>query len=281
MMVPRNIFRDNAAKYAELGWAIFPLTVGDKVPMRGTNGLHDASADRAQIDAWSMAHPGANIALRCGKVSGVIVIDPDPRNGSVETLAKLAREGKTFPDIPEASTPRDGRHKCFAYDERVRISKADALGPGVDVKTDGGYIVLPPSWWARQGAGYRWIVPPRGNCLSPLPRWVIQALQPKPAQKRSPSTLIDIGNLSGYRRQAVADLQDLAQQMAQLGDGRHTAPFTMACRIGKYHAHGLLTAAEIEDAFIAASASNDALSKYAEKDLITQIRNGLRRATSD
>jgi hypothetical protein len=282
IMHSRNIFRDNAAKYAELGWAIFPLTAGDKVPMRGTNGLHNASNDRAQIEAWSLRHPDANIAIRCGKASNVVVIDCDPRNGSDETVAKLARVGKTFPDTcPEASTPRAGRHLYCAYDERVQASKVHALGPGVDLKTDGGYIVLPPSWWAKQDAGYRWIVPPRGNCLPPLPRWVIQALQPKPAPKRAPSTPIDTSNLSGYRRQAVADLQDLAQQMATLGDGRHTAPFSMACRIGKYRAHGLLTDAEIESAFLDASTSNEALSKYTEKDLITQIRNGIRRATSD
>jgi hypothetical protein len=50
MAYPRNIFRDNAVKCAELGWAIFPLVVGDKVPMGGTNGLHDAFSDRAQIE---------------------------------------------------------------------------------------------------------------------------------------------------------------------------------------------------------------------------------------
>jgi len=110
---------------------------------------------------------------------------------------------------------------------------------------------------------------------------VIQALQPKPEPKRLPSTPIDVGNLSGYRRQAVTDLQELAQQMAQIGDGRHTAPFSMACRIGKYRAHGFLTDDEIESAFIEASRANGALSKYAVKDLMAQIRNGLRRATSD
>jgi hypothetical protein len=282
MALDRNIFRDNAAKYGELGWEIFPLTVGDKVSMCGTNGLRDASSDRGQHEVWSLRYPDANIAIRCGGISNVVVIDFDPRNGSHETVAKLAREGKTFPDTcPEASTPRGGRHLYCAYDERVRVSKAGALGPGIDIKTDGGYIVLPPSWWAKQGAGYRWLVPPRGSRLPPLPRWVIQAVQPKPQPKRLPSTPLDVGNLSGDRRQAVADLQKLVQEMAQLGDGRHTAPFSMACRIGKYRAHGMLTDAEIESAFIEASASNGALSKYAAKDLIAQIRNGLRRATSD
>jgi hypothetical protein len=55
----------------------------------------------------------------------------------------------------------------------------------------------------------------------------------------------------------------------------------MACRVGKYQAHGFLSSAEIEGALLNASASNGALTKYALKDLTKQIANGLRRAQSD
>jgi len=77
-------------------------------------GLHDASSERAQLEALALRYPDANIAIRCGEVSNVVVIDCDPRNGSDETVAKLAREGKTFPDTVEAASPRGGDHKYFA-----------------------------------------------------------------------------------------------------------------------------------------------------------------------
>jgi bifunctional DNA primase/polymerase-like protein len=54
-------------------------------------------------------------------------------------------------DTVAAGSPRDGRHLYFAYDARVTTSKANALGPGIDVKTDGGYIVAPPSFWHGNG----------------------------------------------------------------------------------------------------------------------------------
>jgi hypothetical protein len=66
-----------------------------------------------------------------------------------------------------------------------------------------------------------------------------------------------------------------------LTDGRHQAPFSMACVIGKYRAHGFLSDTEIEDALLDASTANGALSKYALKDLRSQIRNGLRKAQAD
>ena len=69
--------------------------------------------------------------------------------------------------------------------------------------------------------------------------------------------------------------------MSHMADGRHQAPFAKACAIGKYRAHGFLSDAEIEGAFLDASAANGALSKYAIRDLQSQIRNGLRKAQAD
>ena len=147
-MNTRAIFANNASKYGHLDWLIFPLAPGAKVPMKGTDGFKSASANRAQLSAWSQAYPDANIAAATGATSGIIVIDLDPRSGSNATLRKLAEAGKRFPTTVTSVTPRGGHHLYFAYDLRVTISKANALGPGIDIKTDGGYIVLPPSWWS-------------------------------------------------------------------------------------------------------------------------------------
>jgi hypothetical protein len=47
--------------------------------MAGTKGLHDASSDWAQIEIWCQLHPDANIAIRCGEVSNVMVVVIDER----------------------------------------------------------------------------------------------------------------------------------------------------------------------------------------------------------
>jgi Bifunctional DNA primase/polymerase, N-terminal len=276
-----RVFMEYAHKYSTLGWAVFPLAQGQKVPMKGTDGFKSASAFEAQIAAWGTLHPCANIGIATGKASGIIVIDMDPRSGSGATVVRLARQGKIFNETVEATSPREGRHLYYAYDTGVTISKANALGPGIDLKTDGGYVVAPPSIWRGNGKRYAWVRPPRGANLPPLPQWVIEALRPKPVHKSQAVTLPSPADAEGYRAQALADLRGLQVRMASLTDGRHAAPFEMACTIGKYVAAGCLAGDEVERAFLAASAANGALNKYSAKDLVMQVRNGLRRAGKD
>jgi Bifunctional DNA primase/polymerase, N-terminal len=280
-LMTTNIFANNAGKYVSLGWAIFPLAEGEKVPMKGTDGFKSASVSRAQISIWCRRFPHANIGLATGKISGVLVIDLDPRSGCNETLAKLAKQGKLLGDTIEAASPRDGRHLYFAYDPRITVSKANALGSGIDVKTDGGYITAPPSFWRRNGRPYTWSRPPRGSDLPRLPQWVILALQPAPEPIRKPLKAIDFGNEKGYRRQALADLDEAIRRMAALSDGRHEAPFKIASALGKYVTHKLLTESDIEDAVMNACSLNGALQKYTRTDLLKQIRNGLKKASGD
>jgi hypothetical protein len=170
-------------------------------------------------------------------------------------------------------------HLYYAYDARVTVSKAN--GPGIDIKTDGGYIVLPPSWWSEIGAAYRWLMPPRGNCLPALPRWVIEALKPAPQPVRQPMKPIDLVNLKGYRRQAMADLDTAMRSMAQLHDGRHDAPFKVAALLGKYVFHNFLTEADLETAVLVACGANGALAKYTPADIKSKIKRGLEKARND
>ena len=186
-----------------------------------------------------------------------------------------------FGDTVECISPRDGRHLYYAYDPRVTTSKANAVGPGIDIKTDGGYIVGPPSVWRQNGKSYKWLRPPRGVDLPRLPLWVVNALQPKPEPTRRPMRQLDIGNLTGHRRQAMADLVVYTNRMATLHDGRHQAPFKVASALGKYVHHRLLSGADLVDTIMNACAANGALSKYGPTDIEKQIRNGLRCSAND
>ena len=215
-----------------------------------------------------------------GAASNIIVIDWDPRNGSEETLVKLARQGKKFPDTVMAETVSGGRHLYYAYHPKVTISGAHKLGPGIDVKTDKSYVVLPPSFWTDTGTSYKWLVPPRGANLTPLPKWMIEDLALKLEPKR-PLKRIDYGNMEGYRRQALADLDHQMHKIAGLTDGRHEAPFKAGAVLGAYVLHKLLTVSDVEDAIMSACSQNGACSKYSPNDLRRQIRNGLEKARGD
>jgi hypothetical protein len=129
-------------------------------------------------------------------------------------------------------------------------------------------------------AGYRWVVPPRGSALTPRPAWAIEALAPPPPREvvRKP---IDLSNLTGYQRQAQADLDDAIGQFSSMMDGRQKAPFKAAARLGKYVHNGPITETDLEDDILAACGSNGALGKYKREDLRKQIRNGVNKAKGD
>lgn len=146
---------DYALAYAALGWPVFPLEAGGKRP-NGTlapKGFHNASRNPAIIREWWRLAPDANIGVPCGAPSGFWVLDIDPRNGGdIELQAQLdllsPEDRANGIHTLVQKTGGGGLHYLFAADDRVRKGK---LGQGIDVKRDGGYIVVEPS---RTQAGY-------------------------------------------------------------------------------------------------------------------------------
>jgi putative DNA primase/helicase len=173
---------DFALRYAALGWPVFPLSAGGKVPdgNLAPHGFKDASRDEAVIRAWWGVSPHANIGVPTGKPSGFWVLDVDPRNGGDATIAQLMGEpghGELATALVQ-STGGGGQHYLFAYDERVKRGK---LGNGLDVKKDGGYIVVEPS---RTQAGYAfvdWDAHTAELALQPAPEWLVRLLVVEPA----------------------------------------------------------------------------------------------------
>src|SRR5215211_2791427 len=128
-----------ALHYSRAGWPIFP--VGDKAPLT-PRGFHDATTDAAVVEAWWREHPDAGIGLPTG--NGTVVLDVDPREGGDDTLHELESRHGELPATVEALTGGGGRHLYFHSGELIRNS-AGKVGPGLDVRGDGGYVVVPPS----------------------------------------------------------------------------------------------------------------------------------------
>lgn len=284
-------FFDAAADLVSLGFRVVPLVPGRKLPLIKA-WPQAASDDLETITEWAKRWPKANIAVATGKASGVLVIDIDMKDGKngQASLDELAKQGKTLPSSPITITPSGGRHRYYRFApgvvNTVEITKdGRGIGKGIDVRSDSGLATAPPSELVQcneHGAGrYTWLVPPMTADFPRLPEWAVKMLLPRPRPERKPVVLPSPLDAEGYRRQALADLHELVRTMSSLTDGRHQAPFAIACQIGKYQAHGFLRDTEIEAALLDASANNGALSKYAAKDLASQIRNGLRRAQVD
>jgi len=131
-----------AIKYARRGWHVFPCQPGGKVLLT-KNGLKDATTDESVIRRWWEQWPDANIAVRTGEISGIFAIDIDPRSGgSIEDLKEAMGP---LPDTIESATGGGGRHLIFRYPTGRKITNRTNLLPGIDVRGNGGYIIVPPS----------------------------------------------------------------------------------------------------------------------------------------
>jgi archaellum biogenesis ATPase FlaH len=134
-----------AQKYAQQGFQVFPLASGSKVPMKGTRGLHDATTDLKVIADWWSQHPDSNIGIRTGQESGITVVDYDVKSGGMDTLKQWGDECQTPAELSPFSvqTAGGGIHAYYNYDPELK--QTAGLAPGVDCRSDGGYVVGPGS----------------------------------------------------------------------------------------------------------------------------------------
>lgn len=163
-----------ALAYADLGWSVLPLRAKSKRPLIAWREFQERRAEREEIEGWFRRWPDANVGIVTGAVSGLVVIDVDPRHGGDDALAALERRhGRLRPTV-EAETGGGGRHLYFAFTGSSVRNRA-GLAQGIDVRGEGGYIVTPPSIHP-SGLPYRWIEgrAPHDFPLAPLPAWMVR-----------------------------------------------------------------------------------------------------------
>jgi hypothetical protein len=155
-----------ALRYASQGIPVFPLVPRSKFPLiaavDGGHGLLDATTDAAQIQAWWMAHPTANIGLRTGVVFDVIDLDSE---AAVDAL-QLARNGRERIRGPVVATAK-GFHY---FVQPTGLGNRAGVLPGVGFRGRDGYVVGSPSVHP-SGARYRGIIHDR---LNPAPSWLVE-----------------------------------------------------------------------------------------------------------
>ena len=160
-----------AIAYATRGFAVFPCVPRGKVPAT-RHGCRDATKDLAQITAWWCENPSYNVAVATGPVSKVFVLDIDGIDAEA-SLRKLEGQHGALPETIESITPR-GRHIFFRCENGAIRNSAGAIAPGLDIRGDGGYVVLPPSIHP-SGRSYVWSVD-SGNHFAEAPAWLTATL---------------------------------------------------------------------------------------------------------
>ena len=191
-----------ALAYARRGWPVFPLHHPDahrgcscvdaqacrspgKHP-RTRKGLKDATTDERQIRHWWERYPLANVGLAMGRKSGLVAIDVDPRSGGDVSISELIETHGGLPPTLEAVTGGGGTHILFAHPGVTFKNSSSVLGEGLDVKTDGGYVVAAPSLHV-SGKRYEWR---SRRKPAQMPGWLLKLLTaekpPAPAKPSAP-----------------------------------------------------------------------------------------------
>lgn len=103
---------------------------------------------------------------------GLLGLDAD----DLAHLAQLEAEHGAMPATPTVASGK-GKHFYLAYPDGMTLkNKAKFLG-GLDLRTDDGYLIVPPSKHCN-GQQYEWIVSP-DTPLAPVPEWLLPHLPQK------------------------------------------------------------------------------------------------------
>lgn len=272
-----------ALEYAALGVHVFPLTLMKK-PLRRCNrclppggcpgreqcrcgvdtchGFYAATTDLEKLQRWWGAHPDWQLGIRTGRQSGLVVLDVDLDKGGLDSLIALQAVGLSIEGAAvQISGSGNSFHLIFSHPGGHVPCSQGRLGPGLDVRGDGGYVVGAPSLHASTGAPYELL-----GELTGLPPW-----RPPPEAERSrrgrkqcsgigavsgTSTasemerhvgLVACALLTGTRREALVRTVRSAPE-----GSRRSSLFWAACRLGESAGSQTALAAAAQDLLQAA-----------------------------
>ncbi len=262
------LLRDAAIEYARRGLRVIPLypltrelvcTCRAGAECGNSSGKHPwlrewqkkATTDERQILHWWRERPLSGIGIATGAGSGIIALDVDPRHNGDETLRTLIASYGELPATPINLTGSGGQHYCFRHPGRPVPNDAQgALGPGLDIRGDGGLIVVEPSLHYG-GRCYAWDVEAHLFDIPPaaMPDWMVSMLcgrSGKPSTAPLPDRIPQgqrnsaLASLGGAMRRRGASEQAILAALAQENSDRCDPPLSaeeleqIARSVGRY-----------------------------------------------
>lgn len=176
------------------------------------HGFKDATTDPQSIDQWWASWWDANVGVRTGWPSGLLVADVDPAKGGLDSVEALEYEHGDVPETLGVATGGDGFHAWFEMPAADIRNSAGLLGPGLDIRANGGYVVAPPSLHV-SGKRYRFD-PSASLPVLPMPAWMLERLEAKPtaSEPKALPALIPEGERNVW-------MTTLAGAMRRVGSG--------------------------------------------------------------
>jgi hypothetical protein len=169
-----NAHLDAALAYLESKWAVIPAGERTKRPIVPWQRYQHELPSKKAVTEWFSRWPNANLSVVTGEISGIVVVDIDPKNGGDQSLGAMEARHGSLPATVEAVTGGGGRHIYFLHPGRETRNRV-GLAPGIDLRGDGGSIIVPPSIHP-SGVAYRWKEgrAPGEIAMAQLPIWIEQ-----------------------------------------------------------------------------------------------------------
>ncbi|OOO22718.1 bifunctional DNA primase/polymerase [Agrobacterium pusense] len=235
-----------AQHYVAQGWPVFPcrsraeeyvdqatgeiITLGEKTPLT-PNGFKGATRFPRIIERWWSDWPDAAVGLPTGEKTGFFALDIDNKPGGAngfDWLTEMEAEHGPLPDTARVKSPNGGLHIYFKY--VVGTRNRGALGAGVDIRSEGGYVLAAGSTMAN-GRSYKWDT---DTCeIADAPAWLLDLLLPKSAPAHTQYSLSAATNNAYVDAAVDRELADLAgAPMGTRNNALNDAAFSIGTIVG-------------------------------------------------
>lgn len=235
-----------AQHYVAQGWPVFPcrshaeehvdqatgeiITLGEKTPLT-PNGFKGATRFPRIIERWWSDWPDAAVGLPTGEKTGFFALDVDNKPGGAngfDWLSEMEAEHGPLPDTARVTSPNGGLHIYFKY--VVGTRNRGALGAGVDIRSEGGYVLAAGSTMAN-GRSYKWETDTRE--IADAPAWLLDILLPKSAPAHTQYSLSAATNNAYVDAAVDRELADLAgAPMGTRNNALNDAAFSIGTIVG-------------------------------------------------
>lgn len=223
-----------ALNYAELGYRVFPCVPGGKNPLT-QHGCNEATTDEFQILAWWDAHPTANVAI---STDGLLVVDRDTDKTTGKTNQWLQGDPRLLELFggPLTVTPRGGDHSWFRQPLGADFrNSAGKLADGVDIRANGGYVLVPPSVVDNKSYTWHQELDQSPDRLDTPPDWLLEMIQGgSPRTVTEQTGPVHEGNrndyltrMAGTLRRNGLDRDEIAAALHQRNKSRCNPPLTV------------------------------------------------------
>lgn len=141
---------------------------------RTFRGVKEATTDEAQLREWWKRWPDANVGGAVGE-AGYWILDVDGQPGSAALADYMYLRSLDLPPTLTVRTGGGGLHYWWKVTTRAPRNRVGVLHH-VDVRSRGGYVILPPS---RHASGRTYEVVQPGD-IADAPDWLVDLVAPPP-----------------------------------------------------------------------------------------------------